>query len=516
MGNTGNPWALPWPDPSDSPDVPRDLESLARAVAAKLTDLDGDLKAIMAGQASATGAITGEVRMVGFAGAPPGWLECDGRVVKQATYPELFAIIGHNFADGRSRLLVISGCLISLIRTRTASCPGSAAGRTRSRWLGANMPRHTHTIAHTHSVNQTTRGAHSHVLSLTQGGVQASTPTGAVSPVTSRQRGATPSARGDGNHNHSVSVNAAGATSTGSCTGNNSGTPRALDNRPKYVGLMFIIYTGQLSDEELLVATANTPHRLLGHGLGHDMQRLADMGVAIIGTQESADNDWKRLQPHGWHHFRPPEARHGIVMWNPHLVHAHKMDLKRISIAKSGSNSNVPRHRLASTSTTALGPLRFGVTHLPAFYAARPVSAASTTTRNRWLPSGSPGARTVCWSGTSTATDSRLADAEPARRSGRWSKQVRAGPHGSQASTTSDVAGAGRTSRAASRTVVGRIGPQVRRGRTGEAMSDEKHPNDDLPQNLEEGDAPVMDEYLAQDPLDDDEDDAEDFEEDDQ
>ena len=36
----------------------------------------------------------------------------------------------------------------------------------------------------------------------------------------------------------------------------------------------------------LLVATANTPHRLLHKGLGHDMQRLADMGVAIIGTQD--------------------------------------------------------------------------------------------------------------------------------------------------------------------------------------------------------------------------------------
>ena len=40
----------------------------------------------------------------------------------------------------------------------------------------------------------------------------------------------------------------------------------------------------------------------------------------------------------------------------------------------------------------------------------------------------------------------------------------------------------------------------------------EFHPNDELPQNLEEGDAPITDEFLAQDPLDDPDDEHEDFE----
>ena len=177
----------------------------------------------------------------------------------------------------------------------------------------------------------------------------------------------------------------------------------------------------------LLVATANTPHRLLRQGLGHDMQRLADMGVAIIGTQESADNDWKHLQPHGWHHFRPPEARHGIVMWNPHLVHAHKMNLKRISIAKSGSNSNY-RAIVWVHFTTELGPLRFGVTHLPAFYTSKAGQRREYDHQEplaaEWLAGGKT--RVLVGDFNGQIPGSRTPNLAKA---GRWSKQVVSGPH---------------------------------------------------------------------------------------
>lgn len=175
----------------------------------------------------------------------------------------------------------------------------------------------------------------------------------------------------------------------------------------------------------LLVATANVPHRLLGHGLGHDMQRLANMGVAIIGTQESADNDWKQIQPHGWHHFRPSEARHGIVMWNPHEVHAVKMKAERISIAKSGNNV---RYIVWVHFNTPIGPVRFGVVHLPAFYTSKAAQRREYDHQEplaaKWLNGGKYRALVGDFNG-------RI----PSKRTpnlskmGRWTKQVPSGPH---------------------------------------------------------------------------------------
>ena len=149
------------------------------------------------------------------------------------------------------------------------------------------------------------------------------------------------------------------------------------------------------------------------------------MGVAIIGTQESADNDWKQLQPHGWHHFRPEAARHGIVMWDPHTVRATKTGAYRISIAKSGSNV---RYIVFVNFATPIGTLRFGVTHLPAFYDSKAGQRREYDHQEplaaKWLDAGK--LRVLAGDFNGKIPGSRTPNLA---RVGRWSKQVPSGPH---------------------------------------------------------------------------------------
>ena len=43
--------------------------------------------------------IIGEIRMVAFGFAPPGWLPCDGRLLAVSQYMALYTVIGNTFAD---------------------------------------------------------------------------------------------------------------------------------------------------------------------------------------------------------------------------------------------------------------------------------------------------------------------------------------------------------------------------------------------------------------------------------
>lgn len=44
--------------------------------------------------------IVGEYKMLSFKPAPDGWIQCNGQIVLQADYPELYAVIGGNFNTG--------------------------------------------------------------------------------------------------------------------------------------------------------------------------------------------------------------------------------------------------------------------------------------------------------------------------------------------------------------------------------------------------------------------------------
>lgn len=78
--------ALPYPESTDSADVPRDIKALAE----KLDPA-----------APASGLfIIGEVRFVAVAATPTGWLPCDGAAVSRTTYAALFAAIAAVFGPG--------------------------------------------------------------------------------------------------------------------------------------------------------------------------------------------------------------------------------------------------------------------------------------------------------------------------------------------------------------------------------------------------------------------------------
>lgn len=51
-------------------------------------------------QSAANGAPVGSIQAMGTASVPTGWLACDGRAVRKADYPDLFASIGTTWGDG--------------------------------------------------------------------------------------------------------------------------------------------------------------------------------------------------------------------------------------------------------------------------------------------------------------------------------------------------------------------------------------------------------------------------------
>jgi microcystin-dependent protein len=68
---------LPYPIQDDDVNVPRDVQALAMAL-----------------DPTAGGLIIGEVRSFALPAPPPRWKLCDGAILDQAAYPELYAAIG--------------------------------------------------------------------------------------------------------------------------------------------------------------------------------------------------------------------------------------------------------------------------------------------------------------------------------------------------------------------------------------------------------------------------------------
>lgn len=180
---------LPYPEGSDSADVPRDVRALAQAVDSAAFFSQGMLAARPpAGvqgrfyRAQDTGALyldtgaawvqvgqsqwwAGAIAVTATSSAPTGWLLCNGSPVRRDTYAALFAAIGTTYGagDGASTFNVPD------LRGRAPIGAGSVNGltpRNRGEQVGAEthtltpaqIPSHTHTMspggAHTHDAPQ--------------------------------------------------------------------------------------------------------------------------------------------------------------------------------------------------------------------------------------------------------------------------------------------------------------------------------------------------------------------------
>lgn len=118
-----------------------------------------DMNRIETGIADATAHIapTGVVLEYIAGVAPTGWLLCDGEAVSRSTYADLFAIIGTKFGvgDGSTTFNLPD------LRGRTPvgfdstqsefNALGKTGGAKTHTLTSAQMPSHTHSIAHTHT-----------------------------------------------------------------------------------------------------------------------------------------------------------------------------------------------------------------------------------------------------------------------------------------------------------------------------------------------------------------------------
>jgi microcystin-dependent protein len=77
---------LPYPEPEDAADVPKDMKALAEATEDAITE--------------AAVVPVGSVRATARTTAPVGFLLCDGSAVSRTTYKALFEAIGTNFGAG--------------------------------------------------------------------------------------------------------------------------------------------------------------------------------------------------------------------------------------------------------------------------------------------------------------------------------------------------------------------------------------------------------------------------------
>lgn len=163
MPNTTN-FSLPYPQASDSVDVPRDIEALAAAIDALLVP-------------------SGVVSPFAGSAAPTGWLLCDGSAVSRSTYSALFSVVGTTYGTGNGsttfNLPNLKGRVpVGLDGTQTEFDNLNESGGAKAVTLTtAEMPSHNHTQdAHNHTQNAHnhtqdahghTQDAHSHGLNVT-------------------------------------------------------------------------------------------------------------------------------------------------------------------------------------------------------------------------------------------------------------------------------------------------------------------------------------------------------------
>lgn len=189
--------------------------------------------------AIAAAHIVGEIRMYGAAGAPSGWLACNGAAVSRTTYSALYAVIGTSFGVG-------DGSTTFNLPDFSGKVPmgGGTLGATGGKdshdvtLLEANLPSHTHSINHSHGSTSTDGDhEHDHKYSTSDGTAPGVMRTGAIGDA-SEHTGANGVLEADSAHSHAIPAFSGNSGSTG------SGTAFTVPTVPSHQRVTFIIYAG--------------------------------------------------------------------------------------------------------------------------------------------------------------------------------------------------------------------------------------------------------------------------------
>ena len=156
MSHTTPVYALPYPDETDTADVPRDVQALAQRIEAVLP---------LVGEPTGSG-----IDWYSPGAAPAGFLLCDGSAVNRTTYAALFAVLGttwgggdgvntFNLPDTRGRVLVgfASG----------GHADVATVGANDGAALASRTPKHNSTVQGAPGVGSLALPNHGHAHSLT-------------------------------------------------------------------------------------------------------------------------------------------------------------------------------------------------------------------------------------------------------------------------------------------------------------------------------------------------------------
>lgn len=220
MGTTINK-GLPYPGPSDQPNVPADIKNLAEAI-------DADTGVPVGTVISYAGIINEETPL------PAGWLVCDGTAFSAATYPLLEKILGKASTPN----------LLDRFVKGVANRPDVAAGGSK-KILEANMPSHKHDVsvsggAHGHTGSTNSAGTHAHTAYYgAQYNSSIQLKGDANNAPWAKQNVAQATAGHEGGHGHGVTID--NWTGSHGHTMSEASKGSGADYEPKYYELIYLI-----------------------------------------------------------------------------------------------------------------------------------------------------------------------------------------------------------------------------------------------------------------------------------
>ena len=242
-------YQFPFPNlTGQDPSVPVDVEASMQAVESSLGATDDSAVVLASDVAQAQADITaleaaggdfpaGVVNLYAGQTPPPGWLICDGSNLSATSYPDLYTAIRYTYGGaGDTFTLPNLQNRVPVGVDPGNTSIGQSGGEATHAVTQAELPGHSHTIAHSHSASTGATGNHQHP----DGGIHSSVfkhDAGGVgndwqvlNPAHSHSTGFT------GNHSHSVSVGGSNTSNSGT-TG--SSTPMSI--MQPYVVMYYMI-----------------------------------------------------------------------------------------------------------------------------------------------------------------------------------------------------------------------------------------------------------------------------------